>query len=96
MVSAGQNVFTNRLIGGLATVPGVNAHLVVATGATKLKTLIPDPANYDAALEVYNSGLTRAFKVSLVVACLAVVGAIGMEWGSVKVKGDESKDGSEV
>ena len=96
MVSAGQNVFTNRLTGGLATVPGVNAQLVVATGATKLKTLIPDPANYDAALEVYNSGLTRAFKVSLVVACLAVVGAIGMERGSVKVKGDESKDGSEV
>lgn len=96
MVSAGQNVFTNRLIGGLATIPGVSAQLVVATGATKLKTLIPDPANYDAALEVYNSGLTRAFKVLLVVACLAVVGAIGMEWGSVKVKGDESKDGSEV
>ena len=96
MVSAGQNVFTNRLTSGLATIPGVNAQLVVATGATKLKTLIPDPANYDAALEVYNSGLTRAFKLSLVVACLAVVGAIGMEWGSVKVKGDESKDGSEV
>ena len=96
MVSAGQNVFTNRLTSGLATIPGVNAQLVVATGATKLKTLIPDPASYDAALEVYNSGLTRAFKVSLVVACLAVVGAIGMEWGSVKVKGDESKDGSEV
>ena len=96
MVSAGQNVFTNRLTSGLPTIPGVNAQLVVATGATKLKTLIPDPANYDAALEVYNSGLTRAFKVSLVVACLAVVGAIGMEWGSVKVKGDESKDGSEV
>lgn len=96
MVSAGQNVFTNRLTSGLSTIPGVNAQLVVATGATKMKTLIPDPANYDAALEVYNSGLTRAFKVSLVVACLAVVGAIGMVWGSVKVKGDESKDGSEV
>ena len=96
MVSAGQNVFTNRLTSGLARIPGVNAELVVGTGATKLKTLIPDPANYDAALEVYNSGLTRAFKVSLVVACLAVVGAVGMEWGSVKVKADKLKDESEV
>ena len=96
MVSAGQNVFTNRLTSGLASLPGVNAQLVIATGATKLKTLIPDPANYAAALEVYNSALTRAFKVSLVVACLAVVGAIGMEWKSVKVKKVKPKDGSEV
>ncbi len=98
MVSAGQNVFTSRLASGLATIPGVNAQLVIATGATNLRKLIPDPANYSAALEIYNSGLTRAFKVSLVVACLAVVGAVGMEWKSVKVKGTSSKprDSSEV
>lgn len=96
MVSAGQNVFTTRLTSGLASIPGVNAQLVIATGATNLKTLIPDPANYNAALEIYNSGLTRAFRVSLVVACLAVLGAIGMEWKSVKVKGGKPKDEPEV
>ena len=98
MVSAGQNVFTSRLASGLASIPGVNATLVIATGATNLKSLILDPANYSAALEIYNSGLTRAFKVSLVVASLAVVGAVGMEWKSVKVKGTKSKsrEGSEV
>ena len=98
MVSAGQNVFTSRLASGLASIPGVDAQLVIANGATNLRRLIPDPANYSTALEIYNSGLTRAFRVSLVVACLAVVGAVGMEWKSVKVKGTspKQKNGSEV
>ena len=95
MVSAGQNVFTGRLASDPAGIPGVNAQLVIATGATKLRTLIPDPADYNAAVEVYNSGLTRAFEVSLIVACLAVVGPIGMEWKSVNVKVG-TRDGSEI
>ena len=84
MVSAGQNVFTTRLTSGLATIPGVDAQLVIATGATKLRTLITNLADYKAALEVYNSALTKTYRVSLVVAYLAVIGAVGMEWKSVK------------
>ena len=84
MVSAGQNVFTNRLTSGLSVIPGVNTELVIATGATDLRNLIKDPQNLRAALEVYNSGLTKAFRVSLVMACLSALGAVGMEWKSVK------------
>ena len=69
----------------------MNARLVIATGATSLRSLIPEPANYTAALEGYNSGLTRAFGVSLVVTRFAVVGAVGMEWKLVKVKGGKPK-----
>lgn len=96
MVSAGQNVFTTRLTSGLATIPGVDAQLVIATGATKLKALITNPTDYNAALEIYNSGLTRAYRVSLVVACLAVIGAVGMEFKSVKIKAKPPSDGSEA
>lgn len=84
MVSAGQNVLTSRLTSGLARIPGVDAQDVIATGATKLRTLITDPEDFNAALKVYNSGLTRAFRVSLVMACLSCLGAIGMEWKSLK------------
>lgn len=52
-----------------------------------MRSLIPDPANYNTALKVYNGGLTRAFGVSLVVTCFAVVGAVGMEWKVGKGKG---------
>jgi hypothetical protein len=88
MVSAGQNIFTNRLTSGLAKIPGVDAHQVIEAGATELRTIIPDQS-YGAALEVYNSGLTKAFQVSLIMACLSALGAIGMEWKSVKRKPSE-------
>ncbi len=84
MVSVGQNLFTNRLTSGLSSIPGVDAQLVIATGATNLRNLITDPEEFSGALEVYNSGLTKALKVSLVMACLSTLGAIGMEWKSVK------------
>ena len=72
------------LPGGLATIRGVNAQLVIATGVTKLNTFITNSAAYDAALEVYSSALTGTYWVSLIVACLAVMAAVGMEWKSVK------------
>ena len=84
MVSAAQNVFTNHLTSGLSRIPGVNVQDVIAGGATSLRTLITDPKELSTALEVYNSGLTRAFRVSMVMACLSCLGAIGMEWKSLK------------
>lgn len=94
MVSAGQNIFTNRLTSGLAKIPGVDAYKVIAAGATGLRKIIPDPQDYEAALKVYNSGLTKAFQVSLIVACLSALGAIGMEWKSVK-RGKPSEESGE-
>ena len=84
MVSAGQNMFTDRLAGGLSTISGVDLKLVIPTGATELKTLVKSLQSLNAALEVYNSAFINAFQVSLVMACLSAVGAFGMEWESVK------------
>lgn len=84
MVSVGQNVFANRLTSGLSRIPGVDAPLVIATGATDLRNLIKEHDSLRAALKIYNSGLTEAFQVSLIMACLSALGAAGMEWKSVK------------
>lgn len=92
MVSVAQNVFTNRLVGGLSRIQGVDARLVISTGATALKTRITDPDKFQAALEVYNNALTMAFRVSLVMACISAVGAIGMEWKSVKKNKGSNRD----
>ena len=43
MVSVHQNVFSNHLTGVLSKILGVDAQLVVAAGATNMKTLIEDP-----------------------------------------------------
>ena len=95
MVSAGQNVFTNNLKSGLSQIPGVDAGLVVSTGATGLRTLVTDPQKLASALEAYNNALVRAFRVSLIMACLSALGAMGMEWKSVKKSkpSDDAGDG---
>lgn len=84
MVSVGQNIFTNKLSSGLSQIPGVDAALVIKTGVTSLKTLISS-AQLPAALHAYNNALTKTFQVSLAMACISAIGALGMEWKSVKV-----------
>lgn len=93
MVSAGQNVFANSLTSGLSQISGVDAKLVIARGATALRNLITDQINLASALEAYNNALVKAFRVSLIMACLSGLGAIGMEWKSVKATKSSNEAG---
>ncbi|MCJ1390862.1 hypothetical protein MMC18_003723 [Xylographa bjoerkii] len=82
-VSVGQNVFSNDLIKGLASVPGVNPLIVVSTGATDLRNVVA-PQYLRSVLVAYNHALVSVFQAGLGVACLAIFGALAMEWKSVK------------
>lgn len=82
-VSVGQNVLANRLASRLVGIPGITPHMIQSTGATQLLDLIP--AQYHAqALQAYNDSLRVCFQVALIMACLGILGALGMEWRSVK------------
>ena len=88
-ISVGQNVFTNRLLTNLQTsVPNIPPGLVLATGATSLKSTIEktDPSSVGRVLDAYNNAVTQTYYVSLAMACFSLIGALGMEWKSVKVK----------
>lgn len=37
-------------------------------------------------LDAYNGALRNVFRVGLIIAALAVIGAVGMEWRSVKAE----------
>ncbi|KAJ7220160.1 major facilitator superfamily domain-containing protein [Mycena pura] len=88
-LSVGENVFANRLAAGLvARVPGVSPAIVLQAGATSLKTAV-DPAFLPAVLEVYNDALMGAFDVSVAMCALSLVGALVIEWKSVKGKNIE-------
>jgi len=81
--SVGQNVLDNQLANRLAGIPGISPRLIQSTGATELLELIP--AEYHAAaLEAYNESLRGCFQLGLILACLSILGALGMEWRSVK------------
>ncbi|KAJ7896628.1 MFS transporter [Mycena olivaceomarginata] len=85
-ISVAQNVFQNKLISGLASrVPEVPPALIFAAGATNLKTAV-DPKFLTAVLSVYNDALVAAFQVGVAMAGVSIVGALAMEWKSVKGK----------
>ena len=85
-VSVGQNVFANKLVAGLAGIPGIDVGALLGTGATQLKGLIPDPALAERVLVAYNYAIIQVFQVALIMSALAIFGAVAMEWKSVKGK----------
>nr|GAT55040.1 major facilitator superfamily transporter [Mycena chlorophos] len=87
-VSVAQNVFTNKLVDGLASIPGIDPDIVLSAGATTLRNAVA-PEYIPAVLEVYNKALVSAFYVSVAMGSLSLIGALGMEWRSVKGKNIE-------
>ncbi|KAH8675576.1 major facilitator superfamily domain-containing protein [Xylariales sp. PMI_506] len=88
-VSVAQNIFTNQLVQSLATdAPDVSSALVLATGATGLKDVIP--AEYLAGVILaYSTAITKAFYVSVGLAVFTVFGSVTVPWLSVKGKNIE-------
>jgi Major Facilitator Superfamily len=86
-ISIGQNIFTNKLISGLASrVPDLDPKVVINTGATSLKT-IPELVKYfPEVIASYNDALVGAYEVSLAMACISILGSAFVEWKSVKGK----------
>jgi hypothetical protein len=85
-VSVAQNVFSNQLVANLRTaVPNLNPAIVLETGATSLKDAIPHQYLH-GTLIAYNKALTQTWYVGVALACLSGIGAVGMEWKSVKEK----------
>ncbi|KAJ7174071.1 major facilitator superfamily domain-containing protein [Mycena crocata] len=83
-VSVGQNIFSNQLISGLTSrVPGVDPASVLNAGATSLRNSV-DAQYLPSVLSVYNQALVSAFYVSIAMAGLSLVGALAIEWESVK------------
>jgi hypothetical protein len=82
-ISVGENIFTNKLKDGLLQIKGVDMSLVMNTGATEIRNVIP-PQLLGAVLNVYNAALMDAIYISVAVSALSIVGAIFTEWKSVK------------
>ena len=95
-VSVGSNVLNTRLNKGLAGIPGINHELLKDTGATDVLGTIAEQYR-PSALQAYNHALRVVFQVGLCMACLAVPGALAMEWRTVKKKAPpKNADGAQV
>ena len=57
-------------------------------GATDIRQIVP--AEYvDAVLVAYNNSIVKVYQLALIMSCLAILGAVGVEWRSVLAKPTE-------
>ncbi|KAI7155554.1 MFS general substrate transporter [Hortaea werneckii] len=85
-VSVGQNVLNSELVSGIVRlVPDLSPERILNTGATELRRIVP-ANDLQGVLVAYNSALRQVFVVATAMACLAALGAFGLEWRSVKAK----------
>jgi MFS family permease len=86
-VSVGQNIFSNKLVEGLATyASGINPLIVLSTGATSIQEATP-PQYREGVTIAYNDALTHAFTVATAMAAISLLGAVFVEFKSVKKAG---------
>lgn len=81
-ISVAQNILSNKLVDGLASV-GLDGAQVVGTGATQLRNIVK-PEDLPKVLEVYNWALVNCFYAALGMASISICGAVFMPWISVK------------
>lgn len=82
-ISVAQNVFASDFAKTLAGIQDTNPAVLVNAGATSLRALVK-PAHLPAVLQAYNSALVKTFIVASSIAGLSLIGALAMEWKSIK------------
>ncbi|KAJ5885804.1 hypothetical protein N7504_011640 [Penicillium tannophilum] len=93
-LSIAQNMFTNRLTRNLTKqVPGLDPKTVLNNGALGINNIVPD--EYAIGVKTaYNDAIVDVCYLALSLTCLTVVGAVLIEWRSVKeekVEDDKEK-----
>lgn len=86
-IAVAENVFENRLVSNIvaANLPGLSAATVLNTGATQIQKVIP--AQFlPTVLNAYNDALTNAYYVSVAMSSLTIIGALSIQWVSIKGK----------
>jgi len=82
-VSVGQNIFKNQLIQRLSSVPGFSAQLIENSGGTALTAYLPGSIKGTVHV-AYNESPRKLFQIGLILTCIHILGALAMEWRSVK------------
>ncbi|MCJ1458965.1 hypothetical protein MMC28_009342 [Mycoblastus sanguinarius] len=93
-LSVGNNLFDAKLASGLAIISGIDIGAVVSTGATDLREMVP-AGLLPQVLKAYNAALQDTFYLMTALACTTVIGALAMQWKSVK-KGKQQPGGTKV
>ena len=92
MVSVGQDVLTNELLKNLKIqLPFMDPRVVTDAGASGFRSSV-SAADLPKVLLAYNAAVTKVFYIPVALACASLVGALVIEWKSVKGKKAEPED----
>ena len=93
-VSIGENTFSNNLVQYLHQyAPDLNPGVILSAGATNIKNAVA-PDKLPAVLLAYNNSITQTFIVCTAMACASIIGALIVEWKSVKGQSMEMGGGA--
>ncbi|PIG88023.1 efflux pump antibiotic resistance protein [Aspergillus arachidicola] len=85
-VSIAQTIFTGQLLTRLESLlPNLDTYSLSAMGMSDLEKYVPS-ADIPRVIEGYDKALATAFFLPVGLACASMIGALGMEWRSVKRK----------
>jgi MFS family permease len=82
-LAVGQNLFSTQLVKRLSGIADLDTEAIINTGATELRKVVP--ANeIDTVVSAYSYSLTRVFVLSAALSACMIIGALMVEWRSIK------------
>ena len=86
-VAVAQNLFASHLVEKLLAlnIPGVDPQAILHAGATNLRNVV-GPEHLAQVLVEYNDAIVQTFRLGMIMSCISIVGALGVEWRSVKMQ----------
>ncbi|KAF2664245.1 putative aflatoxin efflux pump [Microthyrium microscopicum] len=82
-LSVAQNIFSTKLVNKLSGVAGLDLQVIVNTGATDLRKVVP-PNDLGAVVDAYSYALTRVFVLAAALSAAMILGSAIVEWKSLK------------
>jgi hypothetical protein len=84
-VSVGQNILIDKLVEGLSGMGDLDGQSIVHTGATGLAKVVPKEF-LSAVRLAYSHAITRTFMMAAALSACMILGALVLEWRSIKNK----------
>lgn len=94
-LAIGENVIATQLLHRLSGTPGFSPNMITSGGITSLIDELPADQRSKALVD-YNEALRAVFVIALVPCCLGVLGAVTLEWKSVKKEEVKAKEAERV
>ncbi|KIV78950.1 hypothetical protein PV11_06548 [Exophiala sideris] len=84
-IAISQNIFSNQLVDSLSGIAGLDAQVIINTGATALRRTVP-ASQLVTVVNAYSYALTRVFILAAALGAALIIPALAVEWKSIKTK----------